>query len=54
MADGTSKVTGIFKSGLNYIKTNKKPLALGGGTGLVIGSLVTLAVGKIKSKKGKK
>jgi hypothetical protein len=53
MAEGT-KVSGIFKKGLDYVKTNKKPLAIGGGSGLVVGSLLTLAANKIKGKKGKK
>ena len=52
MAEGT-KVS-VLKKGLDYLKTNKKPLAIGGGGGLVIGSLVTLAVDKLKGKKGKK
>ena len=52
MAEGT-KVS-VLKRCLDYFKTNKKPLAIGGGGGLVVGSLVTLAVDKLKGKKGKK
>ena len=49
----TGKVS-IIKRGFDYIKSNKKPLAIGGGGGLVVGSIVTLAIDKFKGKKGKK
>ena len=52
MAEGT-KVS-VFKKGLDYVKSNKKPLAIGGGSGLFIGSLITLAIDKLKGKKGSK
>lgn len=54
MAGEGTKVSGFFKKGLDYVKSNRKPLAIGGGSGLVVGSLITLAIDKIKGKKGKK
>jgi hypothetical protein len=54
MADTPNKAAGAAKKVLNYIKDNKKPLAIGGGSGLGLGVVTTLLVGQIKSKKGKK
>ena len=53
MADATGK-TNAFTKVLGYVKAQKKPLAIGGGTGLVLGAGLTLVASKLKGKKGKK
>lgn len=54
MAENTNKAAGAAKKVLEYVKNNKKPLGIGAGTGLSLGVVSTLLIGKVKSKKGKK
>lgn len=55
MADSTTnKAKDIFGKVTGYVKANKKPLGIGAGTGFGVGTLLTLAITKIKGKKAKK
>ena len=54
MADTPNKAAGAAKKVLEYVKSNKKPLGIGAGSGLTLGVVGTLLIGKAKSKKGKK
>lgn len=53
MSDAATKKTGFVQKVLDYIKNNKKALAIGGGAGLVIGGGTGWGLSSLKNKKKK-